>query len=81
LLGVFGALLLNCARSAAAGPVSILKAYVGCQDDDSVGTRLCYAVKKKLRASSELQLVVGVNRVDSTADTVVGQVHKGIGSR
>lgn len=41
----------------AAGPVNIIKVVVSCRGEDSIGQRLCFAVKEKIRGSHGFELV------------------------
>ena len=41
----------------AAGPIKIIKVDVECAGEDSLGMRVCSALKEMIRASSEFELV------------------------
>jgi hypothetical protein len=49
--------LIYCRPALAAGAITLLKVSVTCSTDDSVGSRLCFAVKEKIRASRGFELV------------------------
>lgn len=80
-------ILSFCRSTQAAGPVKVLKVFVQCSTDDSIGSRLCFAIKEKIRASRGFELIedstvgacgihlVSVDAGDNGADSAVSETY------
>jgi hypothetical protein len=54
---MFALVLLVSGTAQAAGPIKIVKVVVNCTSDDNVGSRICAALKEKVRSSKGFELV------------------------